>query len=116
MDAVSMTIGTSWTLAGLFIIAIATPLMRGRIGPNELYGVRLPQSFQSEDAWYAINRYGGKRLILWAVPLILVGMACFFVPLQHNLGLTLILGIAPLIFVLIPAFESWRFARKYRSE
>jgi uncharacterized membrane protein len=114
MDAISITVGTSWTLLGIVVIGLAIPLARGKIGRNGIYGVRFPQSFQSDDAWYAINRFGGRRLIVWAVPLILVGIACFFIPLQSHTGLTLILGFAPLAFVLTPCLQAWRFARQYR--
>lgn len=114
MDTVSMTIGVSWTVAGLIIIGLAIPLVLRRIGPNNLYGIRLPQSLQSEDAWYAINSFGGKRMIVWAAPILLVGFATFFLRLKANTGLTLVLGFAPLIFVLMPAFESWRFAQKFQ--
>lgn len=113
MDPVAITVGISWTLTGLIIIGLAIPLVRGRVGRNSLYGVRFPQSFQSDDAWYAINRFGGRRLILWAVPLILVGISCFFIPLQAHSGRALTLGFAPLIFVLVPCFQAWRFARHY---
>jgi hypothetical protein len=114
MDAVSITVGTSWTLVGLIVIGLAIPLVRGQIGRNGLYGVRFPQSFQSDDARYAINRFGGRCMIAWAVPLTLVGVACFFIPLQSHTGLTLILGFAPLAFVLAPCLQAWRFARHYR--
>ncbi len=115
MDAVALTVGSAWTLAGLLIMGLAIPLVRGRVSPNGVYGVRLSQSFRSADAWYAINRYGGRRLIIWAVPLIVVGLISFFLPLQSRPALALVLGIAPLIFVLIPAWESWRFARRYEA-
>src|SRR4051812_28405941 len=116
MDAVAITIGISWTLAGLLCIGLAIPLVRGRVGRNSFYGVRFPQSFQSDDAWFAINRFGGKRLMVWSVPLIAIGIICFFLPLQSHIGLTLAMGFAPLIFVLIPVFEAWRFARRYRPK
>ena len=114
MDAVAITVGTSWTIIGLIIIGLAIPLVRGQVGRNGLYGVRFPQSFQSDDAWYAINRFSGKRLIIWAVPLTLVGITCCFLPLQRYTDLTLIIGIAPLIFIVIPTLEAWQFARHYR--
>jgi len=114
MDAVAITIGMSWTVAGLLCIGLGIPLVRGRIGPNALYGVRFPQSFQSDDAWFAINRFGGKRLIVWSIPLIVIGIISFFLPLRSHTGLTLALGFAPLVFILIPVVESWRFARRYR--
>ena len=114
MDAVAITIGISWTLVGLVCIGLAIPLVRGQVRRNSFYGVRFPQSFQSDDAWFAINRFGGKRLIVWSVPLVVIGIASFFLPLQLHTGLTLALGFAPLIFILIPVVEAWRFAQRYR--
>ena len=113
MDPVAITIGLSWTLGGLICILLAIPLIRGRIGRNAFYGARFPQSFQSEEAWLAINRFGGKRLAAWAIPLIAVGLVSFFLPLQSNTPLTLALGFAPLVFIVIPAIQTWRFARRY---
>ena len=114
MDAVAITIGISWTVVGLLCIGLAIPLMRGRVGRNPFYGIRFPQSFQSDDAWFAINRFGGRRLIVWSVPLVVIGIASFFLPLQSHTGLTLTLGFAPLIFIFIPVVEAWRFAQRYR--
>jgi hypothetical protein len=53
-------------------------------------------------------------MALWSIPLIGVGLVSFFLPLQSHTGLTLVLGFAPLVFVLIPVVEAWRFARRYR--
>lgn len=114
MDPVALTIGLSWTLAGVLCIALSIPLIRGQIGRNALYGVRFPASLESDEAWFAINRFGGLRLAIWSVPLIIVGLVSFFLPLQKNTRLTLVLGFAPLIFILIPYYQSWRFARLYR--
>lgn len=113
MDPISIIVGCSWTLIGLATIALAIPLVRGRVRRNAFYGVRFQQSFQSDDAWYAINRYGGKRLIVWAVPLVLVGIGCLFLPLRSHPALALVAGFAPLVCVLAPAVEAWRFARRY---
>ena len=115
MDPVAITVGVSWTAIGLLMIGLAIPLVRGRVGRNSMYGVRFPQSFQSDEAWFAINRFGGKRGIVWAVPVVIVGLASFFLPLQANPIVALAVGFAPLVFVLMPAIESWRFARRYRA-
>ena len=115
MDPIALALGISWTVAGLVIIGISIPLARGRVGRNRLYGIRFPNAFESDEAWYAINRHGGRCLIAWAVPLVVVGVACFFIPFRSHTSLTLVLGFAPLIFVLVPAFQAWRFARNYRA-
>jgi hypothetical protein len=114
MDAVAITIGLSWTFIGLLTTALCIPLVRGRVGRNPFYGIRFPQSFQSDEAWFAINRFGGKRMIIWSIPMIVIGIVSFFLPLQSRTLLTLTLGFAPLIFILIPAIEIWQFARRYR--
>jgi hypothetical protein len=78
--------------------------------------MRFPQAFRSDDAWFAINRFGGKRLILWSMMLILIGLASFWLPLESHPGWAITLGIAPLVFVLLPGFETWRFARCYEPK
>jgi hypothetical protein len=102
MNVVAITLGCSWTLIGLVVIAVAIPLARGRVGPNGLYGIRFRESFQSDEAWFAINRYGGRRLFVWAIPLVLVGIGCFFFPLHAHPALTLVAALAPLVFLFIP--------------
>jgi hypothetical protein len=116
MDSVAITIGSGWTLGGLLLIAVALPLARGKVARNALYGIRFPQSLRSDEAWFAINRYGGRRLVVWAIPLILIGVVSFFLPLRSHAGLALTLGFAPLLLLLIPLVESWRFARRYRPK
>jgi len=114
MDPVAITVGLSWTLSGLLIIVLAIPLIRQKVGRNALYGIRLPASFQSEQAWFAINRYGGRQLLGWAVPIVLVGIVCFFLPLRSHPGLALIVGLVPLVFIVVPVVQVTRFARRYR--
>jgi uncharacterized membrane protein len=116
MDPVAITIGISWTVSGMLLAALAVPLIRGRVRPNPLYGVRFPQSFRSEESWYAINRFGGRRLAIWSAPMIAAGVLAFFLPLTGNTGLTLTLGLAPLAFVFIPMIETWIFANRREGD
>ena len=115
MDPVSLTLALSFTLTSGLIIALCIPLVRGRVKPNSLYGIRLPQAFKSEDAWHAINRFGGKCFIAWCLPMFLIGVACFFIPLQHNKALTIALAFVPLICVIAPGIQAWLFARRYAA-
>jgi uncharacterized membrane protein len=113
MDPVAQTIGLGWLALGLVSVALAIPLLRGWVKRNALYGVRFPQSFQSDAAWQAINRYGARLLLWWSLPLVFGGIACLFLPLQAHPGVAMMLGFAPLAFVLIPYVLAWRFARHY---
>jgi len=63
MDPTAIIIGISWILTGLICTKISIPLARGQVRRNGLYGFRFSESFQSDDAWFAINRFGGQRLI-----------------------------------------------------
>jgi uncharacterized membrane protein len=68
----------------LLIIGISIPLVKHKIKMNYLYGIRIKKSFESEDNWYKINEYGGKQLIIWSIPMILVGLICFFIRIDDT--------------------------------
>ncbi len=115
MDPIALILGTAFTLVGAVIILICIPLTRGRIPRNSFFGVRLPTSLRSDAAWYAINRFGGRRLIAWSVPVILLGTLAFFLPLQPHPRLALTLAGVQVLFVLIPVVETLRYARRFKN-
>ena len=115
MDVIGITVGLSWTINGLILLLLAIPLAKGQIGRNRYYGARFSQALKSDEAWQAINRYAGKQMIVWSIPIIAVGVMSFFLPLQSHVVLALVIGFVPLIFVLIPAFGAWRFAQRYEN-
>jgi len=92
----------------LVAIPLAIPLCRRKIRMNGFYGVRLARSFESDELWYRINEYGGRRLILWSFGLIGFGVLSFFVTSRPWL---IALAFAPLLYV-IPCIESYVYARR----
>lgn len=100
------------TCTALLCMALAMPLVRGKVKRNMFYGARFRESFQSDTPWLAINRYAGQRMLVWSLPMLALGIATFFLSLAENPPAALILGFAPLVFVLAPVVESWRFARR----
>ena len=56
-----------YIFTGLLLIAISIPLVRGSIKMNPLYGKKKKKAFESEEKWYIINKYGGRRLIFWSI-------------------------------------------------
>ncbi len=110
MDATSIALGLSNIFVGTLMIVISLPLARRKVPMNRLYGVRFKKSFESEENWYAINAYGGRLFIMWSVPLVLIGVATFFLPLEGKPFRITLLACAPLI-LLVPAFMSCRYAR-----
>ncbi len=113
MDVVGIIVGVSWIFVGLVCVGLAIPLMNGKVGRNPFYGMRYAKAFESDEAWFAINRYGGRRMFFWSLPLIAIGVVCLFLPLSSHPAMALFAGFAPLVFVFIPAVETWRFARGY---
>jgi len=47
---------------GVFFIALAIPLIRRRVKPNWIYGVRFPATLEDESVWYDMNARGGRDL------------------------------------------------------
>lgn len=106
----NLFLGLSNLACATLFIAVAVPLIQHKIKMNRWYGIRIKKAFESDDNWYRINAYAGKRLILWALVLAAIGILTFFIPLQH-LALRVLLGGAPLIAV-VPCIEALIFAKK----
>jgi hypothetical protein len=58
----------------LLIALLSIPLILRRVPMNSLYGVRFRESFKSDGAWFAINEYGGKALLLSTLPILIYGI------------------------------------------
>jgi hypothetical protein len=116
MSINSILMGLSNLGCAAVVIAVAIPLVKGRVKMNQWYGVRIKKAFVSEDNWYKINAYGGRRLIFWSCMLALIGVITFFIPIEAKgpeVLLTMLpLGLAPLL-VMIPAIiEIYRFSNR----
>lgn len=96
---------------GLLFVCLGIPLYKERVKMNHFYGVRFNKSFESEETWYKINKYGAKRLMTWSIPLFIVGIIAIFLP-PLNEFLMIMFTFAPCI-VLIPAIESYIYSKKF---
>ena len=66
---------------GLLLVALAIPLILGRVKPNRAYGIRISAAFASEEAWYRINRQGGFCMVGFGLAQVLLGCADYvFLP------------------------------------
>lgn len=111
MSTYNITLGLSNIFVAFLIIGISTPLVMGKIPMNWFYGIRFQKSFESEENWYKINKYGGKLLIIWSLPIFLVGVITLFVPMPIHGFARAIIACAPLS-LLIPAFMSHHYSKK----
>jgi uncharacterized membrane protein len=76
---------TSWFLllfAGVttLMMVLAVPLIRGRVRPNLIYGLRTPKTLGDEGAWYRANAYGGRLLFGSGLVQLVAVVALYCVP------------------------------------
>ncbi len=111
MDSMNILFGIMHTFTALLLIGISIPLVKGDVSMNKIYGIRFKKSYESDENWYKINRYGGRQLIIWSIPLGLYGITSFFLPISGSPLLYLISMIAPFI-ILVPVVTSYLYVRK----
>ena len=111
MDKTAMILGISNICMAVVFILLGIPMLKRQVPMNRWYGARFKKSFESEENWYRINAYSAKQLILWSIPLLLLGVVTLFLPLEGNARFINVIACAPLL-ICVPAFLSYRFARK----
>src|SRR5687768_1691177 len=79
MDIIPIVI----TVSGLVILASCQPLIRRKVPMNHFYGIRVPAAFESNQQWYEINEYGGRKLGRWSWIIMATGILGMFIPAQH---------------------------------
>lgn len=99
-------------------IVVSVPLMKGYVKMNGWYGIRIKKAFKSDENWYKINAYGGKRFIIWSLLLVITGVASFFIPVDPERGkdaeklLAGLLLAAPALVMIPPIIEIMLYSRK----
>lgn len=111
MELPSKVLGASNIFIALLVIGISIPLAYNKIPMNKTYGIRFKQSFESQEKWYKINAYGGRQLIVWSIPLFLLGVAAIFLPLAGRHFWIVVIACAPLIY-LVPTLISYMYAKQ----
>jgi hypothetical protein len=79
---------------------------------NYWYGVRFKKSFESDENWYKINKYGSQQLIKWSYLLIGIGIITFFIPFKNNETFIIIFSLVPVFIIIPPVIKTYRYARK----
>jgi uncharacterized membrane protein len=94
---------------GILFVAVSIPLIRRKVGPNIIYGVRTRKTLSDDKLWYEANHRFGKDFLLSGVGVFLVAVAAgiFGDSLEPNL-LTAILVGAMLAGVAFSAIRCWR--------
>ena len=98
----------------LFFIGISMPLVLGKVSMNRTYGIRFAKSFESEELWFKINRYGGWQLIIWSIPIAVLGLVVLVFPTLATgpINFLLVTCAVPLICILAAVMTSYHYAKK----
>lgn len=109
MEMLPWILGALNLVCAILCIALARPLVQRKVKPNHYYGIRFAKSFESDELWYQINEFGGRRLIFWSIPIGLCGLLVLVAPLPQPVVLGL--AFAPML-LLVGCIESYRFAKR----
>ena len=52
----------------LILIGVATPLVLGRVPPNDLYGLRVPATLEDEEVWFEWITFAADTLLGASAP------------------------------------------------
>lgn len=74
---------------GALLIALGVPLLRRRVRPNPLYGLRIRETLADETVWYEANARLGRGQVALGAGLLLLA-----------LGLPLLPGLSDTMYVL----------------
>jgi hypothetical protein len=100
------------TLTGAILLALSIPLVKNAVKMNYIYGIRIEKALESEENWYKINNFAGKRLIFWSIILVCVGIFNYFINIDKNPVLFNIFALAPGIIIIPWIIEIHVFAKK----
>jgi uncharacterized membrane protein len=104
-------LGAVQVASGLAVIAAALPLIAGRVPRNRWYGVRIPKAFESDTSWYAINRFGGRWLVVAGAMIAALGVATLLTRPESKPWLVAG-GYAPAVILVLVIVPVLRFARR----
>lgn len=112
MDPVALLLGGMYIAFGIFLIAICIPLKNRKVGMNGAYGVRIPKSFESEENWYELNAYFGKRTVWWGAAMVLFAAASTLLPFWDDTTFIMLFSFSPLLFIMVPVVQTLLYARR----
>ena len=69
-----------FSAVGLLFVGLAWPMIRRRVKPNALYGLRVPATFADEWGWYEANAQSGRDLRRLGVLVVVLALLLPFVP------------------------------------
>jgi len=103
-------------LLGLLFIGLAIPLLRRRVRPNALYGLRVQETLENEEVWYEANARSARDLLWIGVATIVVPTLLMGTPWFGSDSFFLVFCICLVAVVLWYAARGFRIAREVKRD
>jgi uncharacterized membrane protein len=97
---------------GIVLILIALPLLLRWIGPNRLYGLRVPATFADEWVWYEANAKSARDMCIVGLVLIVVPFALQAIPVVSSTAHIALAGTVTVTGIVVVAIVGWRRANR----
>lgn len=105
-----------FTAAGLLLAGLSLPLIRRRVKPNALYGLRVPATLADESVWYEANARSGRDLLSVGLVLLMLTLLLPLVPGVTEETYTFGLAGILILGVLSSCILGWRRANRLFAE
>lgn len=99
-------VGTSVLLMG-----VSVPLLLGRVGRNDTYGVRTAKTLADDRIWERGNIFGGRLLFLTGLVQLVAVIALYCVPFLH--GNIIAYNVACGVFIVASLFAASAWIHRY---
>lgn len=117
MEPISLVVGLCNICCGIIFALVGAVLAICRIRKGAWYGFTVPNAVASDRNWEQVNRFGGRRLVVWALPLVLLGIVSVLLAFPTPESWMAPIGLLPIfVCVMIPILETVSFARTLPAE
>ena len=96
---------------GLLFVLLSIPMIRRRVPPNGLYGLRVPATFADEWVWYEANARSGMDMLWLGALLIVLALVLPLVRVSEGTYFSVWIGVTVVGSVAM-AVIGWRRANR----
>lgn len=104
-----------WVL-GMIFVGLAVPLIRRKVRPNALYGLRVAETLENEEVWFEANARSGRDLLWVGIGTIVVSSALYALPWRDDKHYVLVCCGLLIVAVIVYAVRGLRTARAVKRE
>ena len=100
---------------GSITFVFCLPLIKRKVPMNRVYGIRVRESFTSDERWLDINAYGGRQFALWSLPNVVTGIVGLFLP-TYLVFIYIPIAISVIVLsAAIPLIQTMRWIKETKK-